>query len=132
MTDSIMRDVFKQVNFDTLTDSPCPIAIVSSQLVKKEYSNYKDIFIAYKNQGQKEIDGIKFKWYGENVFGEPADMGNAIEKGFGGGFCDDKLKIGKSDEATFGINSQDAKKIVKVWVTEIVFTDGTKWQTKSN
>jgi hypothetical protein len=113
-------------------ESPCPIKILSGKLVKKEYSNYKDIYISYINEGQKDIEGVKFKWYGETVFGEPADMGSYSEKGFGGGFTEDKLKAGKADNATFEISSKDAKKIIKVWINEIAFSDGTKWKTKSN
>ncbi len=131
MTDSIINNIHNNINFDTIEETPCPIKITSSKLTKSEYSSYKDIHISYSNKGQKDIEGIKFKWYGETVFNEPADMGSFSNLGFGGGFTEDVLKAGESDYATFEIHSRNAKKIIKVWVNEIVFSDGTKWESKS-
>lgn len=61
-------------------------------------------------------------------------MGTSMIKGLGGGYTDDILSPGKTDDGEWGILSRDAKKVVAAWVTEVVFEDGTKWKSpnKSN
>ncbi len=82
--------------------------------------------VPYKNASKKRIVGIKFAWEGVNAFNEKADMGSAL-KGYGGGFSDDELGPGRTESSKWGILSRDAKKITSVWVTEVAFSDGTKW-----
>jgi len=104
----------------------CPVKILSAKPVEQEYSNYKDIRLSWKNISKKTISAIRFKWKGENAFGEPADMG--VKTGEGGGFSDDKLRPGKSDYGEWSILSRDLKKVTKAWVYEVAFEDGTKWE----
>ncbi|KIO75248.1 hypothetical protein TH53_21800 [Pedobacter lusitanus] len=104
-----------------------PIKIIKATLVKKEYSNFRDIRISYKNVSNKPISAIRFMWKGIDAFGEPADMGGAYD-GFGGGFTDDVLRPGKSETREWSILSRDGKKVQLAWPTEIAFTDGTKWK----
>jgi hypothetical protein len=104
----------------------CPVKIITAKPVQEDYSNYKSVYISYKNVSKKTITGIKFKWEGINVFGEPADMG--ATGGTGGGFTDDKLRAGRSDNGTWNILSRDLKKVTKAWVYEVAFDDGTKWE----
>jgi hypothetical protein len=70
MTDSIMKEVVNSALFDTVGLWGSPVKVLSARLVKKEYSNYRDISISFKNISQKRIEGIKFKWYGLDAFGE--------------------------------------------------------------
>jgi len=132
--DSTTQSIIKDALFDTAGLSTSPVKVVNTRLVKREYSNYKDISITYKNVSGKDISAIRFKWYGLNAFDEPADMGigSVIDKGFGSGFTDDELRSGKTSSGEWEILSQDAKKVVLAWPYEVVFTDGSKWKTSSN
>lgn len=104
-----------------------PVKVTSAKFVTKEYSNYKDIALRYKNVGDKVVTAIRFKWYGENAFSEPADMGG-LREGWGGGFTDDALRPGASDYGQWSILSRDGKKILIAYPYEVVFKDGTKWE----
>ncbi len=104
-----------------------PIKVVSAKFVEKEYSNYKDVSLRYKNVSNKVVSAIKFKWYGENAFSEPADM-SGLREGWGGGFTDDALRPGKSDYGEWSVLSRDGKKILIAYPYEVVFKDGTKWE----
>jgi hypothetical protein len=104
-----------------------PIKVLSAKFVAKEYSNYKDIALRYKNVSGKVVTAIRFKWYGENAFNEPADMGG-LREGWGGGFTDDALRPGGSDYAEWSILSRDGKEILIAYPYEVVFKDGTKWE----
>ncbi len=125
-TDSIL----KKALIDTAGLYKAPIKVISAKLVKKEYSNYKDIQLQYKNVSVKRIDGIKFRWYGENVFGDPADMGTGLQKGFGAGFTDEPLKPNRQTSSEWNILSRDGKRVILAWPIEVVFSDGTKWELK--
>jgi hypothetical protein len=125
--DSFKTNFSKERALDTSGMSDCPILITKKEIIKKEYSNYKDISLCYKNIGKKTITAIRFKWYGENAFGELADMGG-FEEGAGGGYTDDILRPNKIDCGTWGISSRDAKKVIGAYATEIVFDDDTKWK----
>lgn len=128
-SDSMTQAVIKDAAFDTAGISQAPVKVLTAKLVGREYSNSKDIHLAWKNVSSKQVAAIRFKWYGLNAFGEPADMGNtSILAGFGSGFVDRSLKPGKSDSGSWGIMSKDGKKIVLVWPYEVAFEDGTKWK----
>jgi hypothetical protein len=107
-----------------------PIKVLSAKFIKKEYSNYKDIELQYKNVSNKVVTAIRFKWYGENAFNEPADMGG-LREGWGGGFSDDPLKPGASDYGQWGILSRDGKKVLIAYPYEVVFKDGSKWKLQN-
>ena len=104
-----------------------PIKVLSAKFVTKEYSNYKDIALRFKNVSGKVVAAIRFKWYGENAFNEPADMGG-LREGWGSGFIDDELRPGASDYAEWGILSRDGKKVLIAYPYEVAFKDGTKWE----
>lgn len=128
MVDSMVNNTIKDAILkDTISLADCPVEILSSKPIKKEYSNYKSIYVSYKNISHKTITAIRFKWYGVNAFNEPADMGS-ISNGIGGGFADDMLKPGKSDSGEWNILSRDLKKVIKAWAYEVAFEDGTKWK----
>ncbi|TAF83277.1 MAG: hypothetical protein EAZ51_00985 [Sphingobacteriales bacterium] len=104
-----------------------PVKVLSAKFVTKEYSNYKDITLRFKNVSNKVVTAIRFKWYGENAFNEPADMGG-IQDGWGAGFSDNPLRPGATEYAQWDILSRDGKKILIAYPYEVVFKDGTKWQ----
>lgn len=132
--DSLTKEtITKSINSayfdDTIGMSSAPVRVIKAQMVEKEYTNRKDISLVYKNFSDKKVEAIRFAWYGLNAFGEPADMGSyGLSAGFGGGYTDDPLKPGKTDEGTWEISSKDGRKVVAAWVTEVVFSDGTKWK----
>lgn len=129
--DSMMNKIMSEINWDTVGLSSSPIVVTKAVLYKEEYSNYRDISLTFKNVSNKKIDAIRFSWYGENSFGEPADMGGYGDRGFGGGFIDRPLGPGKTTSASWSIMSRDGKKVIKAWPIEVAFSDGTKWKTTS-
>src|SRR5262245_19614996 len=101
-SDSMAQAIIKNVLFDTIGVSTAPVRVISAKLVTREYSNYKDIWLSWKNVGSKKIAAIRFRWYGTNAFGEPVDMGTpSIHEGFGGGFSDRTLSPGRTDDGTW-------------------------------
>lgn len=126
-SDSITRSVLLS---DTAYDPSCPVMIISAKPETQEYSNYRDIAIVYKNISSKNISAIRFKWYGVNAFNKPADMG-VLDNGMGGGFDDQGLDSRETSRGSWSLLSRDLKRVVKAWVTEVAFTDGTNWKRKS-
>ena len=118
----------KGAKYDTGGLYLSPIKVLSARFVAREYSNYKDVSLRFKNVSNKRVSAIKFKWYGQNAFNEPADAGNSILKGWGAGFTDSELGIGSITYGTFEILSKDGKKILIAYPYEVAFTDGTKWE----
>lgn len=116
------------VSYDTSRLDDCPVKVISSKFVKREYSNYKDIQLKYKNVSDKKIAAIRFRWYGLDAFGEPADMGSSITEGWGSGSSDDGLNKSAIDYGTWEIMSRNAKKVVIAFAYEVAFDDGTTWK----
>lgn len=115
---------------DTVGVYKAPIKVTKAVFFEEEYSNYKSVRLTYTNVSGKVISAVKFKWYGENAFGEPADAGGFLA-GYGSGFMDDKLRPGKTTTGTWSILSRDGKKILRAWAYEVAFEDGTKWALKT-
>jgi hypothetical protein len=128
--DSLLKYDSKKRYTDTTGLSSAPVKVISAKLIEEEYSNYKNIKIVYKNVSNKKIQAIRFDWYGENAFNEPADMGNPLTEGVGSGFTDDILRPGKSTTGVWNIYSKDGKKVLSARPYEVAFTDGTKWELK--
>ena len=112
--------------YDTAGLYLAPVKVISAKFVEKEYSNYKDVSLSYKNVSGKKITAIRFKWYGVNSFDEPADMGG-LKEGWGGGFDDDGIRVGGTGYGTWNILSRDGNKILIAYPYEVAFADGTKW-----
>ncbi len=127
---SAMAESIEKESKDSTKMKNSPIQVLNSRLVTKEYSNYKDIELKYKNVSDKTVTAIRFEWYGKNAFGEPADMGDYGNTGRGGGFTDETLKPNKTGYGTWDISSQDGKTITMARAYEVVFSDGTKWKLK--
>jgi hypothetical protein len=132
MVDSLVKERMTKAMFDTVGLSLAPVKITEAFLFKEEYSSFRNIRMVWKNISKKKITAIRFSWYGTNAFGEPADMGTSITKGFGGGYTDESLGPGKVANGIWSILSRDGKKIVLAWPYEVVFEDGTKWKTSRN
>ncbi|MRG48377.1 hypothetical protein GFS24_24895 [Chitinophaga sp. SYP-B3965] len=111
--------------YDTVGLYMAPIKILNARFIEKEYSNYKDVELRFKNVCKKKVAAIRFKWYGENAFNEPADMG--VIDGWGSGFTDDALRPGAVDYGVWNVLSKDGKKILIAYPYEVAFEDGSKW-----
>lgn len=130
--DSMVGDRIATIYWDTIGVSNAPIKVISSKLIKRS-SLGRDIRLVWKNVSNKNITAIRFRWYGLNAFNRPADMGiNSMAEGFGGGFTDDLIRPGKTDYGEWSIISRDGKKVVLAWPVEVVFEDGSKWESQSN
>lgn len=126
--DSLIKASAKTKILDTTGMSKSPILVLKSELIAISYSNRKNIRLVYKNVSNKKISAIRFEWYGENAFNEPADMGNYTFIGSGGGFTDQSLNPGKTRDSEWDILSKDAKKIIAARAYEVAFSDGTTWK----
>ena len=129
--DSMMRHLHKKTFMDSTGMDKSPVVVVSAKLFKEAYSNYKSIKLTYKNNSEKTIQAIRFEWYGENAFGEPADMGSPVIEGSGGGFTEETLRPGKTGSGVWSILSRDGKKIVMARAYEVAFDDGSSWKLRA-
>lgn len=130
--DSLLKSNRKDFYLDTTGIKNSPVKIIKSELVPVTYTNKKNIKLVFKNTSEKPIKAIRFEWYGENAFNEPAEMGSYGTKGEGGGFTDDKLNAGKTDSAEWSIYSDDAKTIIAARPYEVAFSDGTIWKLRKD
>lgn len=115
---------------DTLGMHASPVIVEKAVLVPSSSGSYRNVQLKFKNITDKTVVGIKFGWRGKNAFLEPADLGSSFVKGYGGGWTDQALSPGKTRFSTWEILSRDAKTIEAVWVTEVIFSDNTKWLQK--
>jgi hypothetical protein len=128
VADSLIKDVTRSFLFDTTGLYLSPVKVLKYRLYKEGYSSYRNISVTYRNNSRKKISAIRFTWYGTNAFKEPADMGGyGLLKGFGGGYDDNVLNVGSSRTSSWEILSSDAKKVILAWPTEVMFSDGSKW-----
>lgn len=130
--DSTFQSVLLQ---DTVLAKDGPIKILSFSIIRSDGGDYRNVRLSYQNVSQKKVSAIRFRWFGENAFGEPADMGGVSifgNKGFGGGYTDDPIAAGAKDMGIWKILSKDAKKAIAAWPIEVVFADGTKWKIKES
>lgn len=128
IADSLINRTRKEKILDTTGMSKSPILVLKSQLISISYSNRKNIRLVYKNISNKKISAIRFEWYGENAFNEPAEMGSYTLIGEGGGFTDELLSPGKTSNSEWDILSKDAKKVIIARAYEVAFSDGTNWK----
>lgn len=90
-----------------------------------DYSDYKNIKIAYKNNTGKDIDAILFRWYDlKDIFDEDVDA--TLSKA---GYDDDGLKKGRTTTSTWELNEPKVKS-GKAYIEKIMFSDGTKWENE--
>jgi hypothetical protein len=111
---------------DTTGLSKSPVIVTRAVFFQEQYSSFYSVRLNYKNVSGKTISAIRFEWYGENAFGEPADMSGGIS-GYGGGFTDEPLKSGASRNSFWSILSRDGKKVIGARAYEVAFADGSKW-----
>ena len=121
-------DSIKKNFLDTLNSHESPIQIISSKLSDTQYSDHKDIKLIYKNVSTKKIKAIKFEWYCENAFEEPASGRNFFIKGKSEGISSILLKPKETRSQVWEDFSTDADKIIKARVYFVMFSNGTKWE----
>lgn len=123
----IEKAIKNSIYSDTAKLKSAPIKVTKARFYQEEYSNYKNVSLTFKNVSNKKVNAIKFRWYGENAFGEPADMSGFVD-GWGGGFTDKIISPGRSMTLQWSVLSRDGKKILVAYPTEAMFADGTKWK----
>lgn len=128
-TDSVLKAVYNRAMFDTVGIYNAPIKIISSEVEK-----YGRIKIVYKNISNKDISAIRFKFYCENAFFEPANI-NMLQtentKGFWAGFYDDGIKKGETSTSIFNTEIHSDAKTVLTWPSLVAFSDKTKWKSNT-
>lgn len=107
-----------------------PVKIIAAQLSQTQYSNHKDIKLVFKNSEKKDIQAVKFEWYCENSFDEPANSRFFYGEGRSTGEITYLLKAGTTRSKIWEDFSTDANRVIKARAYYVVFTDGTKWQLK--
>lgn len=116
--------IFENENFEKQS----PIKIISYKITDRNSRN-RGIYIKFKNISKETVKAIKFEWFAENAFNEPAEI-NGVSDGIGEGFADKIMNPNKTDEGTWAINSTDIDKIVKIRPYLVVFVNGTTWNLK--
>lgn len=106
-----------------------PIKVLKSSFIKREYGNYRDVSITFKNIGTKRIAGVKFMWKALDAFKKPAEAGGSVD-GFGSGFTDEEIKPGSTLTVEWNVSSKNGKTIVLAWPFEVAYADGTSWKLK--
>lgn len=125
---TLKKNAINNVVSDAMANiKDAPVIVTSYKVVKAEYGNYRNVYLEYKNVSKKKVSAIKFRWYGENAFGDAADIGY---NGIGGGFTEHPLSAGASNDGEWEVLSNNLKKLKSAWVSEVMFADGTKWETK--
>lgn len=116
---------------DSTGMNDCPILVTKAEMVDIEYSNKKNVRLNFKNISNKKVLGIKFEWFGLNIFNEPADMGSSLlNKGEGGGFTEEVILPNKTSSGTWDVFSSNGKKIIMARAYEVVFENGEIWKLR--
>lgn len=124
-------DTIKCKYSDTCILTNAPVKIISSNLVKNEYSGFRDIHLSFKNVSKKDIQAIKFQWYTENALGEPSNLKSSFYfRGESCGLYTELLKSDRSSNVIYEEFSSDAKRIIGAQPYLVIFSDGTKWYPK--
>lgn len=130
MVKESMNSVYRNVA-DSSGSWRAPVQVTKAEMVKNEYSSARSVRLTYKNVSDKQVAAIKFRWYGIDAFGDPADMGDAFA-GLGSGLDNDGLNVGAKKTGTWDIYSSRGRKITSACAIEVAFEDGSVWKLKSN
>lgn len=123
-----ISDTLKQNFLNTTNIQNSPVKIISSKLLKNQYSEHKDIELIYKNVSKKKITAIRFEWYCENAFNKPANGKFFFVKGKAEGYTNKALKTKESRSEIWEDFSTDAKTIISARAYFVSFSDGTNWK----
>lgn len=124
--DSKIKDRLKELALDTVGMANSPIQIVQSEIKENYLTQNKDIILLIKNVSGKKVLACRVKWYAENAFGEPVDMGNGNE-GLGAGQTETALDPGEQKQLSWPLENPAARHVIAAWAYEVVFSDGRKW-----
>ncbi|MBF4467305.1 hypothetical protein [Flavobacterium sp. LC2016-12] len=121
-------DSIKQEFLNTQNNIGSPIKIISSKLLKNQYSDHKDIKLVYKNVSKKKIGAIRFEWYCENAFNKPASGKFFFIKGKSEGTTHLAINSRQTRSQIWESFSTDAKTIISARAYFVAFSDGTTWK----
>lgn len=121
-------DSIKQSFLNTAGCNESPVKIISSKLLKNQYSDHKDIELIYKNISKKKIGAIRFEWYCENAFNKPANGKFFFIKGKCEGYTNLAINTKQTRSQIWESFSTDAKTIISARAYFVAFSDGTTWK----
>jgi len=125
--DSMVNDIEVENNNKRVKNSleNSGVDITKVTITHDEYSpKWDNVKINFKNNTGKTIKAIRFKWYDvKNAFGEE------INPTYTGGNMTEIISNGRQ---TYGVweTYEDQIESVKVYISKIVFTDGTTWDNE--
>lgn len=132
--DSMVKETINSV-YRNVADSSgswrSPVQVMKAVMVKNEYTSTRSVRLSYKNVSEKKVAAIKFRWYGVDAFGEPADMGDSFE-GLGSGLDNDGLNVGAKKTGTWNVYSSRGRKVTSACAIEVAFDDGSVWKLKND
>lgn len=108
---------------DTVNMNTCPIEIVHSELIP---GALKQIKLNYRNVSARRIIRISFTWYGLNAKNKPADNGIG-NTGISGGITESALDPGAYGFEAWQAGGQTMGRLVAVWPSEVIYSDGSRW-----
>ncbi|SHE46749.1 hypothetical protein SAMN02745164_00476 [Marinitoga hydrogenitolerans DSM 16785] len=108
----------------------CPLKIINGYLEKGDYNITKKMFVIVKNVSKKNVRAFKLKYKLYDDFGEK--VSSIIDADI---LMAQELNIKPEEE--YGYYSYWSLYETKathftVWVTIVIFTDGTRWELKDN
>lgn len=128
VNDLLPSDSIKQSFLNKQNSKGSPIKILSSKLLKNQYSEHKDIELVYKNVSRKKIGAIRFEWYCENAFNKPASGKFFFIKGKSEGYTNLPINTKQTKTQIWEGFSTDAKTIISARAYFVAFSDGTTWK----
>jgi hypothetical protein len=101
------------------------VEIIKVSITHDEYSSkWDNVRVSFKNNTGKSVKAIRFMWYDvKNAFGEE------LNPTYDGGNFTEVVKNGGQTYGTWE-TYEDQMESVKVYVSKIVFTDGTEWNNE--
>lgn len=121
------KTVQKISSQDTSQKFWSPVKVITSKFVRSKTSGLRNIQLSYRNVSDKTISNIKFRWFGVDVFDQPANMGGH-SKGMGVGDVEQTINSGELIVNEWEISTNDAKRILTAYAYEVSFSDGTSWK----
>jgi hypothetical protein len=118
------REIARIKKFN-LTPYNCPLQIYD-YIIKENIIGIPEVTLYYRNRGSKRIIAFNINIYCYNIYDEPVNypLGSNIFRGI---TQDEDLEPGETGSSTWSLTFFDLTKKVKIKVTKILFSDGTRW-----
>lgn len=123
---NVSAKVVQRMLADTSESLKAPVQVISFSLEQKPNPKYKSITIKYKNKSSKNISSVRFNWVADN--GANIEGAHTL---FGEFMIETSIKSGQSitDSPSSSI---EVEKIKKLFVVQVFYEDGTRWNIHDN